>query len=431
MKNMGLPDSVKSLMMSLIAPQDISYHASMLGVETSSEGLQATGLFEPNEIIDATTATDQRMTDFNGQEGILQVGPISDSFFTIRQRTGQLMGSIVSFPILCTANLICYWCALNEYAETYLGRSIDIDDVEKLPVKINGDDILFRSDEALYAIWLKYLDYMGFILSLGKNYVHPNIFTINSACFRHIERQNKKGSIVKYSHDFKRVGFSNIDLLLFSQSKDQVLPIWDAYNNVINGFTDKVFAHRMFLHYNGRKLSSMINPEEQNIFCARELGGLGFFLHPDVKKYIGEDRKTIVTLKQRLLASFLHSRYHKFKVPQKVSVKEKLLLVPRMCPVNTETQFRSTITKRSHHMVQSIPKLSVLPVGTSRSPDVEVKPVFSFENPDIELKFEKLDPKVLSQFYKKLKSKTDTFSLKRLPSSDSDYMEYPFELVFN
>jgi hypothetical protein len=90
-----------------------------------------------------------------------------------RQRTGQLMGSVLSFPVLCIVNLVTYWSALEEY----IGAEVEIDD---LPVLVNGDDILFRANTGFYEIWKHKAKSAGFALSLGKNYIHPRFFTVNS-----------------------------------------------------------------------------------------------------------------------------------------------------------------------------------------------------------------------------------------------------------
>jgi hypothetical protein len=75
------------------------------------------------------------------------------------------MGSILSFPILCVVNLLCYWRAV----ERYWGKQVSL---RKLQVLINGDDILFRANARLYAIWQEEIKEVGFELSVGKNYIH-------------------------------------------------------------------------------------------------------------------------------------------------------------------------------------------------------------------------------------------------------------------
>lgn len=69
-----------------------------------------------------------------------------------------------------------------DYVRDQTGRIIKIDPRD-LPVLINGDDIYFKTNPIFYEYWLDQIKVAGFTLSLGKNYVHPNTFTINSRCF--------------------------------------------------------------------------------------------------------------------------------------------------------------------------------------------------------------------------------------------------------
>jgi len=81
---------------------------------------------------------------------------------------GQLMGSILSFPILCVINKLVYECV----QDMLPGQSTK-------PV-INGDDILFKGTLEFIKLWYKYTEEAGFIPSKGKSLVDKNNFTINS-----------------------------------------------------------------------------------------------------------------------------------------------------------------------------------------------------------------------------------------------------------
>jgi hypothetical protein len=59
-------------------------------------------------------------------------------------KTGQLMGNFLSFPLLCLQNLGTLYCADATYA-----RSL----VKNGQVKINGDDLVYRSDRGFYEKW--------------------------------------------------------------------------------------------------------------------------------------------------------------------------------------------------------------------------------------------------------------------------------------
>lgn len=91
------------------------------------------------------------------------------------------MGSVLSFPFLCAANLIAYYRAVVRRCEE-LG--IDIPEPSELSLLINGDDILFISDTPFYNIWKEEIGKLGFTLSDGKNLCHPQYFTINSTLFK-------------------------------------------------------------------------------------------------------------------------------------------------------------------------------------------------------------------------------------------------------
>jgi len=190
-------------------------------------------------------------------------------FFTVDQANGQLMGSILSFPILCLANLACYKLALDEYLNLgRAGKPIHVN-VFDLPALVNGDDIYFRSNPVFYKIWLKYIDIAGFKLSVGKNYVHPIVFTINSQCFSYI-----RGSDLLRETTYLNVG------LLIGQSKSGVvgekLPVWDLYNKVLKGSNNKTVAHNRFLFYHKDSIAQVSKRGNYNLFLPKLLGGLGF-----------------------------------------------------------------------------------------------------------------------------------------------------------
>lgn len=99
------------------------------------------------------------------------------------QLNGQLMGSIVSFPFLCIANLS--FCRLA--IEICLGKKIPIG---KLPLFINGDDCLLRVPKTCYALWLEITRIGGLESSIGKTYVDEEMATLNSLTFRKTKKPN-------------------------------------------------------------------------------------------------------------------------------------------------------------------------------------------------------------------------------------------------
>jgi len=253
---------------------------------------------------------------------------------SVTQRNGQLMGSPLSFPILCMCNMICYHMSL----ETLLGKKVNFSD---LPVLINGDDILFPSNAELYAIWRNNVATVGFELSVGKNYVHTNVLTVNSECF-----------VYHYgTRQFTKMKFLNCGLLTGQSKKggsasdrsDQTID--SIYNELIANSPNKLRSHQRFLFYFKEIISKYTKAGNSylNLFIDRNLGGLGF---------INDDVKVNFTKTQRLLAAYLEhdikeklsigsTKFSRFKVIKDVYVSaplskshQKVILKSKYQPLN-------------------------------------------------------------------------------------------------
>jgi hypothetical protein len=87
-----------------------------------------------------------------------------------QQQNGQLMGSTLSFPILCIVNFCTAWLALFPHIKDY----------RKVPILVNGDDILFRCKSSQYSTWCDHIKNAGFRKSVGKNFAHRDKIFINS-----------------------------------------------------------------------------------------------------------------------------------------------------------------------------------------------------------------------------------------------------------
>nr|UJQ92870.1 MAG: putative RNA-dependent RNA polymerase [Narnaviridae sp.] len=94
----------------------------------------------------------------------LLVYPDKSGLEPVEQKSGQLMGSLLSFPLLCLLN-DCTARACGLKPNQYL---------------INGDDILMRAPSSIYSTWKERVTDYGLKLSLGKNYVHSRFGTVNS-----------------------------------------------------------------------------------------------------------------------------------------------------------------------------------------------------------------------------------------------------------
>jgi len=129
------------------------------------------------------------------------------------QTNGQVMGNVLSFPILCLANVCAYWIA----RELYIGETLDWSEV-KDEVLINGDDILFCCEKDFYPVWLETIREFGFEPSAGKNLCSDDIIQINSALFRTVTStdfygQGRIDAVVE-------VGYVNFGLLTGRKKND-------------------------------------------------------------------------------------------------------------------------------------------------------------------------------------------------------------------
>jgi len=222
--------------------------------------------------------------------------PVWSELTAAMQTTGQLMGSVLSFPILCSCNLVAYWMAL----ERYLGREVGLRD---LPVLINGDDILFMSNEDFYEVWKETVEQFGFILSPGKNYIHPHLICINSTCFW--------AAGGRYTPiPFLNVGLLNGQSKVASRTQERVLPLWAVYNRMMAGASNPLRAHKRFLKLHKAELSLLTHDGEFNLFIDPHYGGLGFELFDEVRPHV------CFTHFQRKFANYMRLRLQNIESEQ-------------------------------------------------------------------------------------------------------------------
>lgn len=119
----------------------------------------------------------------------------------VRQKRGQLMGSPVSFPILCLINLLVNWMFIDPELEC---------SVDELPILVNGDDLFMVIPKDYYdgvnrwtlpagelVNWRYFVKTVGFTESLGKNYISDTSFCINSQ-FYYVDRKPFSITLVDY-----------------------------------------------------------------------------------------------------------------------------------------------------------------------------------------------------------------------------------------
>jgi hypothetical protein len=83
------------------------------------------------------------------------------------QNSGQLMGSLLSFPLLCLANAFI----------------VEYSGIKPSEYLVNGDDIVAHTNPTAIANWKVNAPRIGLSLSLGKNFVSDDFCTVNSQLF--------------------------------------------------------------------------------------------------------------------------------------------------------------------------------------------------------------------------------------------------------
>jgi len=95
-----------------------------------------------------------------------------EDFSTVGEpRKGQMMGSYLSFPLLCLQNYLAFRWSTRQV------RS-------KIPVIINGDDILFQSDVSTSSAWMVDVGVLGLQVEPTKTSVSDDYGSLNSTLLR-------------------------------------------------------------------------------------------------------------------------------------------------------------------------------------------------------------------------------------------------------
>jgi len=86
------------------------------------------------------------------------------------QQNGQLMGSLLSFPVLCLANAFTVCQATQK-------------SLKDVPALFHGDDVAAQMTESEIESWKNFASRIGLQLSVGKNYVSKRFVSIDSQLF--------------------------------------------------------------------------------------------------------------------------------------------------------------------------------------------------------------------------------------------------------
>jgi len=277
----------------------------------------------------------------------------------IIQKNGQLMGSVLSFPFLCLANLYAYIASLadGDFGRAYSLMS-DLRLIRRLPVLINGDDILFRCSPRRYQSWLLEISKVGFRPSVGKNFIHKKFFTMNSLPleFSPRPRNNREYTNNRSWPDlfefelanpgfpsdmpstvtdtFTVHGFLNVGLLtgqskLTGREGLKDLPISGWHAQSVLSAINPAQAHNWFIHYNLADIrrQTMFGGTTLNLFAHPLLGGLGFSIPPGVEPRFSDPQRRIARALFLSAVSTYGGQESEYSLPSLVTVSTASLAV--------------------------------------------------------------------------------------------------------
>jgi len=243
-----------------------------------------------------------------------------NSFLTlgpVHQTTGQLMGSVLSFPILCVANLL-----------TALAAGIPED-----KVLVNGDDMLFKGTKEEILRHAENATGVGLVLSQGKTYYHEHYANINSTSFT--QRPNGTIKQIEYlttglMHGVHKVQSVRQQRLLGPYGYcEGELGVAEVANLIMKGSLDPVRALRRYIMFNQerikretqyfvrRRTKRMVGGRVKevtrtfrsyrNLFIHPSLGGMGVVAPSGFRVNI---RKIDCKLAGKLLSSHTTTRFY-------------------------------------------------------------------------------------------------------------------------
>lgn len=212
---------------------------------------------------------------------------IGDTLVEVPQATGQLMGSIISFPFLCIANAaLCRWSL--ELTDRVRYTVADRAGTATCPLRINGDDCLLSSvRQNLRLNWERVTGCAGLESSVGKTYFTDRFAVINSAHFDYVEGEWVSRRFVNMGlvKGITRSGTQGTTLISGLGPKHQEL-----YRYCPEGLWED--ANKLFHYYNMNTLKQYSGPW----YLPTWVGGLG--LVPREDSFSEENLRTCSLIKE-------------------------------------------------------------------------------------------------------------------------------------
>jgi hypothetical protein len=195
----------------------------------------------------------------------------------VPQVWGQLMGSVVSFIILCVVNM----SVIRQAFEIETNTRVSVVDI---PAIVNGDDGLVRCSSGFSSVWESIASVAGLIPSLGKVYTDDEYVNINST------------SYLVEGESFRLIPYVNMGLVMGlgrsgSAKVTSEVGIADDYSPYLKSLGARhhqliescppdliLEVHELFLQHNAESLKSVRVPW----YIPESLGGIG--LKPLIRK---------------------------------------------------------------------------------------------------------------------------------------------------
>lgn len=230
-----------------------------------------------------------------------------------KQINGQLMGSPLSFPILCIIN-----ASIANLAMRWGGGAAYAGHLKDARMLINGDDILFPANSDVLRLWKTLSSDAGLIPSVGKNYFSREFCLINSTMYAYSPGKCDWLGLRKATfHEIPKVNFGLLRGMKRSGGelrRTQAHQAFDGLDDLgsrCNALTSPFRQHRpevadvlftMFVRYNKDLLKSV--PPGISWYAPKGLGGLGLL---PVRK-VTRKGEPFFSLQQRRVFAYLATR---------------------------------------------------------------------------------------------------------------------------
>jgi hypothetical protein len=214
---------------------------------------------------------------------------------SVDQANGQLMGSILSFPVLCLANLALY---LVVRATTRPEASVS--DLLKA-VLINGDDMIYIGTEREWELHTEIGRHIGLAMSPGKAYIHRKYANINSVSVHYdLDQENSSPRVIGFLNVGLFFGNHKVMGKVGSDDVSTSSPVSSVINEVVSGAwigkQVEVLSSYLALHRDALRKEA----RGRNLFLPVSSGGMGVDAVPGFEFFISErQREWIAGLRRK------------------------------------------------------------------------------------------------------------------------------------